>query len=270
MARTKQKQPLAIYRSRQATRSDIEELLAPNFAPQVPSPTPVEETSAPAVIDYPPQSAESLTKISDDATIPPRGIPLKEIPLEHVPPEPEQSEELDWEEARASIAAAAADFRKKRTGKVILVSRVEDGHSVTQNNVYWFLWRSGVAVKGSRSRFVQIGYGQIQAGVRIHRSAIQDAIQDLKAKLCIRVREVATDTTGTMYEVYSCEDILGAWKKAGLLWARRYGSRRVNLLTSPELDSLSGIPLNGTPSSGIPSTLSISTWRAGCSRFACS
>lgn len=131
------------------------------------------------------------------------------------------------------LAQLAATRIPKSTGKTVRAVTVEDGHSATQNALYWFLWRAGQHVNGSRSRFVQAGYGQIQRSLGIDRSNVQDAVRELQKKLSIEVRKPSTVGSATVYEVFCCEEILSARKRKGLLWARRFGTRRADLLAEP-------------------------------------
>lgn len=148
----------------------------------------------------------------------------------------------------ADVLAELADLPRppKSRGKTLRAARVEDGHSATQDALYWYLWRSGKHVNGSRSRFVQAGYGQIQAGLGIDRSNVQDAIRELQKKLSIRILKASTVGSATVYEVFSCEDILAKRKSEGLVWVRKFGTRRADLLTSPEDESAAPIGLAPT------------------------
>lgn len=128
----------------------------------------------------------------------------------------------------------------KSRGKVIPATKVEDGHSATQNVLYWYLWRKGQQVNGSRSHFVQAGYGQIQAALGIDRSNVQDAVRELQKKLALQVVKASTVGSATVYEVFSCEAILEKRKAEGLIWAHRYGGRRVELLTQSDQEALAG------------------------------
>lgn len=133
------------------------------------------------------------------------------------------------------ILARLAELPKppKSRGKTLPATKVEDGHSATQDALYSFLWRTGQHVNGSRSRFVQAGYGQIQTSLGIDRSNVQDAIRELQKKFSIRVYKPSTVGSATIYEVFSSDDILARRKKEGLLWVRRFGTRRADLLDSP-------------------------------------
>ncbi len=145
----------------------------------------------------------------------------------------------------------------KSRGKTVRAARVEDGHSATQDALYWYLWRTGHQVMDSRSRFVQAGYGQIQAVLGIDRSNVQDAIRELQKKFSIRVFKASTVGSATIYEVFSCEDILAKRKSEGLLWARKFGTRRADLLRSPEEEIARPVgatptaPVGLTPTGGI-------------------
>lgn len=149
--------------------------------------------------------------------------------------------------ALSDVLAELADVpRPQRSrGKIVRAARVEDGHSATQDALYWYLWRSGKQVNASRSRFVQAGYGQIQAALGIDRSNVQDAIRELQKKLSIRVLKASTVGSATVYEVFSCEDILAKRKSEGLVWVRKFGTRRADLLINP--DDEPGAPIGLTP-----------------------
>jgi hypothetical protein len=144
-------------------------------------------------------------------------------------------DQIDLSEVLAELAATPAPARSR--GKIIPATRVEHGHSATQDSLYWYLWRAGKSVKGSRSHFVQAGYGQIQAGIGVDRSNVQDAIRELQKKLAIRVVKANTVGSATIYEIFCCDDILAKRKEAKLVWARAYGKRRVDLLTETEAAS---------------------------------
>ena len=131
-------------------------------------------------------------------------------------------------------------------GKTVRATRVEDGHSQTQDTLYWWLWRHGREVRGSPSRFIQAGYGQIQSALSIDRSNVQDAIGELQKKLSIRILQKSTVGSATVYEVFSCDDILAKRRTAGLLWAHRYGTRRAELRSSPD-DNEQSAPIGLTP-----------------------
>lgn len=150
----------------------------------------------------------------------------------------------------ADVLAELADVQRppRSRGKTLRAAGVEDGHSATQDALYWYLWRAGKHVNASRSRFVQAGYGQIQAGLGIDRSNVQDAIRELQKKLSIRILKASTVGSATVYEVFSCEDILARRKSEGLVWVRKFGTRRADLLTSPDKEPLTPI---GPPPIGI-------------------
>jgi hypothetical protein len=130
-------------------------------------------------------------------------------------------------------------------------TKVEDGHSATQNALYWHLWRQGQHVKGSRSRFVQAGYGVIQAALKIDRSNIQDAIRELQKKHSIRVVQSSTVGTATVYEVFSCDDILLKRRELGLLWVQRFGTRRVDFVSEEDVDQTLTLNATGLEDTGI-------------------
>ena len=112
---------------------------------------------------------------------------------------------------------------------------MEDGHSATQDSVYWYLWRAGREVNGSRSRFVQAGYGQMQAALGIDRSNIQDAIMELQKKLSVRVLQPSTVSSPTVYEVFCGADILQRRREHGMVWVRRFGARRADFVNEADL-----------------------------------
>jgi hypothetical protein len=139
--------------------------------------------------------------------------------------------------ALEDVLAVVQGQRQGRTSRIHRAERVEDGHSATQNTVYWCLWRLGRQVKGSRSRFVQAGYGQLQSALGIDRSNIQDAIRELQKKLSVRIIKQSTVGSATVYEVFSCEDILMKRRQEGLLWVRKFGTRRVDFVSEYDMDT---------------------------------
>lgn len=52
----------------------------------------------------------------------------------------------------------------------------------------------------------------------------------LESKLSIRTVTPGTVRSATVYEVYSCEQILVRRRELGLLWVKRFGSRRVDFV----------------------------------------
>jgi hypothetical protein len=107
---------------------------------------------------------------------------------------------------------------------------MEDAHSASENTVYWYLWRAGRHIRASKSRFVQIGYALISKGVGLDRTNVQNILRTLESKLAIRIVTPGTVRASTVYEVFSCDQILNNRREAGLLWVQRYGSRRVNFI----------------------------------------
>ena len=169
-------------------------------------------------------------------------------PSGNVPTGAEPSDEINLADVEAELAAAPRPTRSR--GKLVPATRVEHGHSATQDALYWYLWRLGKPVKGSRSHYVQAGYGQIQAGIGVDRSNVQDAIRELQKKLSIRVVKTNTVGSATIYEVFCCDDILAKRREAKLVWARAYGKRRVDLLTEAEIST----EANGSAPIGFPPT----------------
>jgi hypothetical protein len=178
---------------------------------------------------------------SDDSQFTPIGpepigaAPLVHTPIAETPAGTSEKPKVDLEDIFAELAVGPRPSRSR--GKVIPATRVEHGHSATQDALYWYLWRVGKSVKGSRSHFVQAGYGQIQAGIGVDRSNVQDAIRELQKKLSIRVVKANTVGSATIYEVFCCDDILAKRREARLLWARTYGKRRVDLISEAEVES---------------------------------
>jgi hypothetical protein len=153
----------------------------------------------------------------------------------HVRSEVQNTSQIDLNEVLAELATTPQPSRSR--GKIVPATRVEHGHSATQDALYWYLWRVGKSVKGSRSHFVQAGYGQIQAGLGVDRSNVQDAIRELQKKLAIRIVKANTVGSATVYEVFCCDDILAKRKEAKLMWARTYGKRRVDLINEAEAEA---------------------------------
>jgi hypothetical protein len=166
-------------------------------------------------------------------------------PLGSSPTAPEPIGDLP--DIASVLAELEAERRPVSKGKIVRALRVEDGHSQTQDSLYWYLWRAGRPAKGSRSRFVQAGYGQIQTELGLNRSNVQDAIRDLVRKLSLRVVKQSTVGSSTIYEVFSCEDILARRRAEGLLWVRKYGKRRADLLTMPDSPPIGLMPIGPAP-----------------------
>ena len=158
---------------------------------------------------------------------------------------PTGSASVNLADVLAQLAATSQVPRSR--GKIVRAMKVEDGHSATQNALYWHLWRTGQQVNGSRSRFVQAGYGHIQAALGIDRSNVQDAIRELQKKLSIQIVKANTVGSATIYEVFSCEDILAKRRSEGLVWVRKFGTRRADLLVNPDDEGESLAPIGQPP-----------------------
>ena len=132
----------------------------------------------------------------------------------------------------AEILAELQDAPKPKPtrGKLIRALKVEDGHSNNENSLYSYLWRSGRQIKNSRSRFLQAGYAQLSKAIGVDRTNVQNMLRFLEAKSAIRIVTPGTVRSATVYEVYSCEQILVRRRELGLLWVRRFGSRRVDFV----------------------------------------
>ncbi len=65
-------------------------------------------------------------------------------------------------------------------------------------------------------------------------------------KRSYRILKASTVGSATVYEVFSCEDILAKRKSEGLVWVRKFGTRRADLLTSPEDEPAAPIGLAPT------------------------
>jgi hypothetical protein len=201
----------------------------------------------------------------------PTGLtPIGSIPVALPPSDALGSETVALED----VLAALGGQRQGRTSRIYRAERVEDGHSATQNTLYWCLWRLGRQVKGSRSRFVQAGYGQLQSALGIDRSNIQDAIRELQKKLSIRILKQSTVGSATVYEVFCCEDILVKRRQEGLLWVRKFGTRRVDFVSEHDIGqeaslftpigfTPAGLPPLGTRPSGVNSTVGVSPTPSG-------
>lgn len=121
--------------------------------------------------------------------------------------------------------------RSLRTrGNIMRATKVEDAHSGNENSLYWYLWRAGREIRNSRSHYIQIGYAFISRAVGLDRTNVQNILRSLEAKLSIRVVTPGTVKSSTVYEVFSCEQILARRRDLGFLWVRRYGSRRVDFV----------------------------------------
>ena len=146
-------------------------------------------------------------------------------------------------------------------GKLIRAFKVEDGHSNNENNLYWYLWRSGLHIKNSKSRFLQAGYAQLSKAIGVDRTNVQNMLRFLEPKLSIRIVTPGTVRSATVYEVYSCEQILIRRREMGLLWVRRFGSRRVDFVqeSGETLLPTGSAPIGPTPPQGVTHIVTIGT-----------
>ena len=138
------------------------------------------------------------------------------------------AEPIGETEILAGIEDASRTGRSR--GRILRAMKVEDGHSGNENSLYWYLWKSGRPIRASQSRFVQIGYALISKSAGLDRTNVQNILRSLETKLAIRVVAPGTVKSSTVYEVLSCEQILLQRQEAGLVWVRRYGSRRVDFV----------------------------------------
>ncbi|MDQ2840116.1 MAG: hypothetical protein M3Y72_03575 [Acidobacteriota bacterium] len=81
---------------------------------------------------------------------------------------------------------------------------------------------------------------------------MQDAIRELQKKLSVQIVKANTVGSATIYEVFSCEDILTKRRNEGLVWVRRFGTRRADLLDNPE--EKDGFTPIGSPPTGLTDT----------------
>ena len=146
-------------------------------------------------------------------------------------------------------------------GKLIRAFKVEDGHSNNENSLYWYLWRSGRHIKNSKSRFLQAGYAQLSKAIGVDRTNVQNMLRFLEPKLSIRIVTPGTVKSATVYEVYSCEQILIRRREMGLLWVRRFGSRRVDFVqeSGEPLLPTGSTPIGPTPPQGVTHIVTIGT-----------
>ena len=146
-------------------------------------------------------------------------------------------------------------------GKLIRALKVEDGHSNNENSLYWYLWRSGRHIKNSKSRFLQAGYAQLSKAIGVDRTNVQNMLRFLEPKLSIRIVTPGTVRSATVYEVYSCEQILIRRREMGLLWVRRFGSRRVDFVqeSGETLLPTGSAPIGPTPPQGVTHIVTIGT-----------
>jgi len=163
--------------------------------------------------------------------------------------------------SEADILAELQDSPKPPTirGKLVRALKVEDGHSNNENSLYWYLWRSGRQIKNSRSRFIQAGYAQLSKAIGVDRTNVQNMLRFLESKLSIRIVTPGTVRSATVYEVYSCEQILGRRKEMGLLWVKRFGSRRVDFVqeSGDEFLPPGSVPTGPTPPHGVTHTVPV-------------
>lgn len=187
-------------------------------------------------------------------------------PTQEAPPEadlavdgPVDGDAISSAEILAEVQDASRVSRSR--GRIIRALKVEDAHSGNENSLYWYLWRSGRQIRNSKSRFLQMGYALISKGVGLDRTNVQNILRALETKLALRVVTPGTVKSSTVYEIFSCEQILALRREAGLLWVQRYGSRRVdfvddngNLLPPVGLTPIGTIPGPGvkpTPPVGV-------------------
>lgn len=139
----------------------------------------------------------------------------------------------------------------ERRVKVIRAASVQDGHSQSEDALYWWLWRQGREVNGSQSRYLMAGYAQISAGFQMDRSNIQIILRALEAKKAIRVAATATVTKPTVYEIFSPKQILDRRREAGLLWITRKGGRGVQFVRQ-DGSPIGNSPVGRPPMGNIP------------------
>jgi hypothetical protein len=141
-------------------------------------------------------------------------------------------------------------------GKLVRALKVEDGHSNNENSLYWYLWRSGRHVKNSKSRFLQAGYAQLSKAIGVDRTNVQNMLRFLESKVSIRILTPGTVRSATVYEIFSCEQILVRRNELGLLWVRKFGSRRVDFVEEPAgyLTPTGVTPIGLTPPPGVTPT----------------
>lgn len=194
-----------------------------------------------------------INKTIDTEAAPPAGLP----PIGVTDGAPALDQVLSQSEILAEVQDASRLTRSR--GKIIRALKVEDGHSGNENSVYWYLWRAGRQIRNSRSHFVQIGYALISKGVGLDRTNVQNILRTLELKLAIRMVTPATVKSSTVYEVFSCEQILSQRREAGLLWVQRYGSRRVDFVddTGTTVIPTGTAPTGISPRVGVTPTPSV-------------
>jgi hypothetical protein len=69
----------------------------------------------------------------------------------------------------------------------------------------------------------------------------------LQKKLSIQIVKANTVGSATIYEVFSCEDILAKRRSEGLVWVRKFGTRRADLLVNPDDEGESLAPIGQPP-----------------------
>lgn len=164
----------------------------------------------------------------------------------------------DEEPSEADVLAELQDSPQPQPirGKLIRALTVEDAHSNNENSLYWYLWRTGRQIKDSRSRFLQAGYAQLSRAMGVDRTNVQNMLRFLESKLSIRIVTPGTVKSATVYEVYSCEQILVRRRELGLLWVRKFGSRRVDFVqeSGDPLTPIGVTPIGVTPPVGVTPT----------------
>src|SRR6202011_5477559 len=141
---------------------------------------------------------------------------------------PRGTEPIGVTDILAEVEDASRTGRSR--GRIMRAVKVEDGHSGNENSLYWYLWRSGRHIRNSQSRFVQMGYALISKSAGLDRTNVQNILRSLETKQAIRVVTPGTVKSSTVYEVFSCEQILVQRREAGFVWARRYGNRRADFV----------------------------------------
>ena len=123
---------------------------------------------------------------------------------------------------RFPIVKGAISSLNRRIRKCMLV---QDGHSSVEELLYQVLWKEAQPNAGnpSGSRTLRMGYAEIAAKARLHKTNVRLNILSLKAKLAIDILDEhnSRDLVPRLYRVFSYKEILERRKIAGLQYVIR-------------------------------------------------
>ena len=100
-------------------------------------------------------------------------------------------------------------------GKLLRALKVEDAHSNNENTLYWYLWRTaGTSKTANRDSCRPAMHSYPKRSASTGRMC-RTCFDSWKSKLSIRIVTPGTVRSATVYEVYSCEQILIRRKEVG-------------------------------------------------------